>query len=150
MALRSLRKWSIGAVLLVAVGCGGGVPGAADDPVDLSAFTLALCESALERRLAIENDQARVLSFGDGLPLSYMQTFGVDSRGFSLEWRRLEAQRAEAGRDINTYCLEAARLATPTPSPTPTVTPTAPPTLEPMPTATPIPRRRSIVPTGGE
>ena len=134
MALRSLTKWSIGAVLLVAVGCGGGVPGAADDPVDPSAFTLALCESALERRLAIENDQARVV---DNVPLSW-------HIAFNSEWRRLGRQRAEAGRDINTYCLEAAKLATPTP------TPTATPTLEPRPTATPIPRRRSIVPTGGE
>ena len=125
MALRSLRKWSIGAVLLVAVGCGGGVPGAADDPVDPSAFTLALCESALERRLAIENDQARVV---DNVPLAWLIAF--DS-----EWRRLERQRAEAGRDINTYCLEAAKLATPTPTPTPTATPTlGPPT--PTPTLT--------------
>ena len=145
MALRSLRKWSIGAVLLVAVGCGGGVPGAADDPVDPSAFTLALCESALERRLAIENDQARFLA--TGVPLSALQS---DDGVLGAEWRRLGRQRAEAGRDINTYCLEAARLATPTPSPTPTATPTATPTLEPRPTATPIPRRRTIVPTGGE
>ena len=142
MALRSLRKWSIGAVLLVAVGCGGGVPGAADDPVDPSAFTLALCESALDRRLAIENDQARFLVSGSPLSAWHDDRTGV----LGAEWERLEAQRAEAERDIAVHCLVPAGVATPTPSPTPTVTPT----LEPTPTATPIPRRRSIVPTGGE
>ena len=149
MALRSLRKWSIGAVLLVAVGCGGGVSGAADDPVDPSAFTLALCESALERRLAIENDQARFLA--TGVPLSALQS---DDGVLGAEWRRLEAQHEEAERDIAAHCLVPAGVATPTPSPTPTVTPTAPPTLDPRPTAAPLPRRRTLVPirptpTGG-
>ena len=97
-------------MLLVAVGCG--VPAASD--VVPSAFTLALCESALERRLAVENDQARVVA---EFPISALAAAGlgaVGNRGFAPEWERLEEQHAEASRDISALCLVPAGIATPT------------------------------------
>ena len=130
MASRSLRIWlGLAPIVLLAMACES--VGAAD-------HTLALCESALERRLAIENDQARVVA---EFPISALAAAGlgaVGNRGFAPEWERLEAQHAEAQSDINAHCLEPAGIATPTPSPTPTVTPTPTPTPTPGP-PTPTP-----------
>ena len=94
--------------------------------------TLALCQSALERRLAVENDQARF--FGEN--------FIAFSAVQGSEWDRLAAQHAQAEQDINTYCLLPAELLIPTVTPIPTATPTP----APIPTFTPRERRRSVVP----
>ena len=140
MASRSSRIWlGLAPIVLLAMACES--VGAAD-------HTLALCESALERRLAIENDQARVLSFSNPIPFSRVATI---EDGFAEEWGRLGRQHAEAQSDINAHCLEPAGIATPTPSPTPTVTPVPTPTRDP---AAPRPRGRVLtLPTptpGGE
>ena len=131
MASRSLRIWlGLAPIVLLAMACES--VGAAD-------HTLALCESALERRLAIENDQARFNSTATNpVPLSHLATFENLGGGYAVEWERLEAQHAEAQSDINAHCLEPAGIATPTPSPTPTVTPTPTPTPTPGP-PTPTP-----------
>ena len=142
MASRSLRIWlGLAPIVLLAMACES--VGAAD-------HTLALCESALARRLAVENDQARVVA---EVPISRYAAIGPDvvgNRGFPAEWERLEAQHAEAQSDINAHCLEPAGIATPTPSPTPTVTPVPTPTRDPD---APRPRGRVLPPPatpGGE
>ena len=141
MASRSSRIWlGLAPIVLLAMACES--VGAAD-------YTLALCESALERRLAVENDQARVLS-SSGRPIPFSRVATIED-GFAEEWERLEAKHAEASRDIDAHCLEPAGIATPTPSPTPTVTPVPTPTRDP---AAPRPRGRVLtLPTptpGGE
>ena len=133
MTGRRLRKWvGLGPiVLLVAIAC---------ESVGPAEHTLALCESALARRLAVENDQARFL----GESTLAFSAFETAAHSGGVEWRRLEAQHAEAQSDINTYCLELVDLATPTPSPIPTATPPEPtPTGDPD---APRVRRRSLIP----
>ena len=148
MASRSLRIWlGLAPIVLLAMACES--VGAAD-------HTLALCESALARRLAIENDQARFVSTNSvPIPLSHLVSVYEEDTiayvAYAVEWERLEAKHAEASRDIGAHCLEPAGIATPTPSPTPTVTPVPTPTRDP---AAPRPRGRVLtLPTptpGGE
>ena len=99
MAGRSFRIW-LGlapTVLLVAIAC---------ESVGGADRTLLLCESALERRLAVENDQARILSFPNPLPLSWLAAIDDGSGdAYVEEWERLAAIHAEAEQDIGTYCM---------------------------------------------
>ena len=87
-----------------------------------NALNQALCEAALDRRLAVESDLARWVPFPSqdrSVPLSLTSGFDLDLNPSNVllksEGERLERLFAEASRDISEFCLIPTGRPTPTP-----------------------------------
>ena len=100
-------------MLLFGVIVGGGLGGYAlyseDDSTQVAdPLTLAFCEGALARRLAVESDLSQKVTVSGGYPSVPMAQIKVDeSLGYLRDEReRLEGNLRQSNADIRVYCLD--------------------------------------------